>query len=180
VPSRWVRSWKVPAPLEWAAAMAWRLLLVAIFAYLAARSLVRLRLVVLSLLASLLLISLLGSPVEWLRPRGWPSLVATWTVLAAALVVLARLRRVNYRVGPQLGDSLDRIHGWPVHGPPHLSDRQLGDLTRRLEQELAANRSAIVSRVVSTTALVLQLVGPDLLHLGVQSQVWIAAAPGRP
>jgi hypothetical protein len=93
VPSRWVRSWKVPAPLEWAAAMAWRLLLVAIFAYLAARSLVRLRLVVLSLLASLLLISLLGSPVEWLRPRGWPSLVATWTVLAAALVVLARLRR---------------------------------------------------------------------------------------
>jgi hypothetical protein len=70
------------------------------------------------------------------------------------------------RVVPQLGDltvhagdSLDRIRGWLVNEPLHLSDRQPGDLTRRLEQELAAHRAAIVSWVVSTTALLLQLIG---------------------
>jgi predicted PurR-regulated permease PerM len=111
----------VPPPLEWAAAMAWRLLLVAIVAYLAARLLARLRLVVVPLLAALLLTSLLGPPVEWLRRRGWPSLAATWTVLAAALLVLAGvLFLVTSRVVPQLGDltvhlgdSLDRsAAGW--------------------------------------------------------------------
>jgi putative heme transporter len=171
VPSRRTRSFKVPALLEWAAAMAWRLLLVAIVAYLAARLLAHLRLVVLPLLAALLLTSLLGPPVAWLRRRGWSSLVATWTVLAAALGVLAAVMfLVSYRIAPQLGDltthlgdSLDRIRGWLVHGPLHLSDRQLGDLTRRLQQELTANRTAIVSRVVSTTALLLQFVGGAIL-----------------
>ena len=160
----------MPAPLEWAAAMAWRLLLVATVAYLAARLLARLRLVVVPLLAALLLTSLLGPPVEWLRRRGWPSLAATWTVLAAALLVLAGvLFLVTSRVVPQLGDltvhlgdSLDRIRGWLVHGPLHLSDRQVGDLTRRLEQELAAHRAVIVSRVVSTTALLLERIGDPL------------------
>jgi predicted PurR-regulated permease PerM len=85
--------------------MAWRLLLVAIFAYLAARLLARLRLVVLPPLAALLLTSLLGPPLEWLRRRGWPSLAATWTVLAAALLVPAAvLFLVVSRVVPQLGD----------------------------------------------------------------------------
>jgi hypothetical protein len=41
VPTRRARSFKVPALLEWAAAMAWRLLLVAIVAYLAVRLLAR-------------------------------------------------------------------------------------------------------------------------------------------
>jgi putative heme transporter len=171
VPSRRTRSFRIPALLEWAAAMAWRLLLVAIVAYLAARLLAHLRLVVLPLLAALLLTSLLGPPVAWLRRRGWSSLAATWTVLAAALGVLAAVMfLVSYRIAPQLGDltthlgdSLDRIRGWLVHGPLHLSDRQLGDLTRRLQQELTANRTAIVSRVVSTTALLLQFVGGAIL-----------------
>jgi putative heme transporter len=187
----------VPPPLEWAAAMAWRLLLVAIVAYLAARLLARLRLVVVPMLAALLLTSLLGPPVEWLRRRGWPSLAATWTVLAAALLVLAGvLFLVTSRVVPQLGDltvhlgdSLDRIRGWLVHGPLHLSDRQLGDLTRRLEQELAAHRAAIVSRVVSTTALLLELAGGAILTFlltffllkdGPWMEAWLLERIGEP
>jgi Tn3 transposase DDE domain-containing protein/AI-2E family transporter len=106
--------------------------------------------VVLPLLAALLLTSLLEPPVEWLRRRSWSSLAATWTVLAAALLLLAAVVfLVVSRVVPQLGDltvhvgdSLDRIRGWLVNGPLHLSDRQLGDLTRRLEQELAVHWAA--------------------------------------
>ena len=56
---------------------AWRRLLLGTVAYLAARLLARLSLVVLPRLAALLLTSLLGPPVAWLRRRGWPSAAAT-------------------------------------------------------------------------------------------------------
>jgi predicted PurR-regulated permease PerM len=131
-----------------------------------------------------------------LRRRGWPSLAATWTVLAAALLVPAAvLFLVVSRVVPQLGDltvhvgdSLDRIRGWLVNEPLHLSDRQLGDLTRRLEQELAPHRAAIVSRVVSTTALLLQLIGGAILTVlltfflkdGPWMEAWLLERIGDP
>ena len=131
MPGQPVRRLRVPVLLDWGAALAWRLLLLGTVAYLAARLLARLSLVVLPLLAALLLTSLLGPPWAWLRRRGWPSAAATWAVLVAALLVLAAtIFVVASRVAPQLadlagrvGDSLDQVRGWLVHGPLHLSHR---------------------------------------------------------
>jgi putative heme transporter len=167
MPGQPVRRLRVPVLLDWGAALAWRLLLLGTVAYLAALLLARLSLVVLPLLAAPLLTSLLGPPVAWLRRRGWPSAPATWAVLVAALLVLAAtIFVVASRVAPQLGDlagqvgdSLDQVRGWLVHGPLHLSHRQLDDLTRGLERELASHRSAIVTQAVSTAALALELAG---------------------
>jgi hypothetical protein len=89
-----------------------------------------------------------------------------------------------------VGDSLDQIpNPWAAgQRPLHLSDRQLGDLTRRLEQELAAHRAAIVSRVVSTTALLLQLIGGAILTVlltfflkdGPWMEAWLLKRIGDP
>lgn len=81
----------IPQWLERSTAWAWRLLVLAAAAVVVALLLARVRVVVVSVLVALLVAGMLGPPAARLRRHNWPSLLATWTVLLTAAVVIGGL-----------------------------------------------------------------------------------------
>jgi predicted PurR-regulated permease PerM len=151
----------------------WRLLLLAVAAYLLAQLLTRLRFVVLPVVGALLIVTLLLPPAQWLKRRGWPAAAAAFTVLLGGLLAVAAvLYFIASRVAGQFGslagqvsESVDQIHHWLVNGPLHLSDQQLGDLLQRIQDTLSSRQGLIVSRALSTTGLALEVLGAAILTL---------------
>jgi putative heme transporter len=94
------------APLWPAGRIALNLILIAGAVALAGWLVVELRLVVVPLLVALLAATLLAPPVEWLRSRGWPSVIATLTVM---LAVAAALTGISFLIGPALVEQLDEL-----------------------------------------------------------------------
>ncbi|HMC05527.1 MAG TPA: hypothetical protein VKJ83_08655, partial [Actinomycetota bacterium] len=75
---------RVPHGLEYAAQLAWRLLVTAAAIALVGFVAYRLRTVVVAAAAALLLTSVLAPAAGWLRAHRWPPLLATWAVFLAA------------------------------------------------------------------------------------------------
>src|SRR5690554_1853555 len=77
----------VPQWLRDSAAVAWRLLVVGAAIYFGWQLLRHVSVVVLSAIIGLFPAALLWGPVQALKRRGWRPLLATWTVLLAALLL---------------------------------------------------------------------------------------------
>jgi predicted PurR-regulated permease PerM len=162
----------VPPWLARSAALSWRLLLVAAAVAVVA-VLVYLRLVVLPVVVALFLTTLLAPPVRWLRARGWAALAATWTVIAAALLLTVGVVAVLApQVGPQfgtlgdqVGEGLDDVQRWLREGPLHFSESQLSDLLTRARQEAQANSAGLTRGVLTGAALAVEVVTGALLSL---------------
>ncbi|MEA2503248.1 MAG: hypothetical protein QOG36_291, partial [Actinomycetota bacterium] len=75
---------RVPHGLEYAAQVAWRLLVTAAAIALVGFVAYRLRTIVVAGAVALLLTSVLAPAAGWLRAHRWPPLLATWAVLLAA------------------------------------------------------------------------------------------------
>lgn len=82
-------SARVPAPVRTAAAWTWRLLVLGVGVALLVYAIVKLLLVVLPVIGAVLLATVLQPLVARLVRRGWPALLATWTVLLGAVLLLA-------------------------------------------------------------------------------------------
>ncbi len=167
------RTVEVPTWLARSAAVSWRLLVVAAAVAVVAAVLVYLRLVVLPVVVALFLATLLVPPVHWLRGRGWPSLAATWTVIVAALLLVAGLAALLApQIGPQFGTlrgqvatGLDDVQRWLRDGPLHFSESQLSELLTRARQEVQANSANLTRGVLSGATLALEVLTGALLSL---------------
>lgn len=163
----------VPPWLARSAAVSWRLLVVAAVVAVVGFILVYLRLVVLPVVVALFLSTLLAPPVGWLRARGWPPLAATWTVIAAAVLLAAGLGALLApQIGPQvgtlrtqIGQGLDDVQRWLREGPLHFSENQLSDLITRARREVQANSAGLTRGVLSGAARALEVVTGALLSL---------------
>ena len=177
--------------------MVWRLLLLAVAGYLLAQLLARLRFVVLPVVAALLVLTLLLPPAAWLKRHGWPAAAAAFTVLLGGLLVVAAvLYLIVSRVALQfaslasrVSESVDEIREWLVNGPLHLSDQQLADLVRRVQDSLSSRQGLILSQVLSTTTLALEILGAAILTLlltffflkdGEWMQAWLLGQVDKP
>ncbi|HZD03069.1 MAG TPA: AI-2E family transporter [Actinomycetes bacterium] len=163
----------VPPWLARSAAVSWRLLVVAGAVAVVAAALVYLRLVVLPVVVALFLATLLAPPVRWLRAHGWPPLAATWTVIAAALLLAVGLGAVLApQIGPQfgtlrdqVGEGLDDVQRWLREGPLHFSESQLSELLARARQEVQANSAGLTRGVLTGATLAVEVVTGALLSL---------------
>ena len=162
-----------PRGLEWAVGASWRLIVVTAACIALVLGLVKLRIVVVPVFVALIAVTVLESPVRWLRRRRWSPLLATLTVFVgvAALLVGAVLL-----VGPSLGDQfaqvgsdLDRgvadVERWLVDGPLGLTPEQIERYVGTVVDYARTNSKSISTGVVAGTALALEAVAGALLAL---------------
>jgi putative heme transporter len=160
----------VPRVLQVAAALGWRLLVVAalyvlgiIASYLAA--------VVVPVAIALLLAALLSPAVHRLQTSGAPRGVATALVMVGGLaalggvltfVVITFIRGVP-ALATQLATSVNTIVGWLTTGPLKLSTEQLSGVQAQVLATLSANQSAITAGALTTATTIGEIVTETLL-----------------
>ena len=148
----------VPRGLRVAAAWTWRLLLL-IVALVAALWLVgKLQVVVVPLIIAILLSALLSPAVAWLRQARLPRSLSTAVVMIAGI---AAVSGVLYLVisqfisgGPELarqaGDGLKQIQDWTRNGPLHLTQDQLNNLGKEVQEWFGTNQGTLTTGALST------------------------------
>ena len=123
----------VPAWLETATAVAWRVLVVAAAFFFVVVALSRLTVVIVPLIGALFVSAILVPPARWLRRHGWPPLLATWAAFLAAAAIVAGIGawlvpRVADQWDPlrqSLAQNVDDTRDWLIDGPLHLSRSQV-------------------------------------------------------
>jgi putative heme transporter len=163
----------VPRSLRVAAALSWRVLIVAAAVLLVAVVLIQLRLAVLPVIVALLLATVLLPPLRALRRRGWPALLATWTVILGAVVVLAavvalvsqgfisELDTLDARVDEGIGE----VQQWLTDGPLQLPENALDDAVDRGRAFVSENGGVLVGGLTSGARLAAELVAGLLLAI---------------
>jgi len=161
----------VPRGLRVAAALGWRLLVVAGALWVLGQVIAYLSGIFIPVAVALLLAALLSPAVQQLRRWHVPGGLATAVVLVGGLVALAVLLTFVVRtvIGglPQLGASLTQsiaeLTGWLANGPLHISSDQLGAAQQQLFKTLQENQANITAATLTTAATVGELLTEFLL-----------------
>jgi predicted PurR-regulated permease PerM len=123
----------VPAWLDRAAAIAWRLLVVVAAVLFILLVISKVLVVVVPVVVAVFLSTVLIPPARWLRRRGWPPALATGAVFLLALLVLAAIVALlapnvaheGTSVRNSTNGGIDRVQNWLVRGPFHLSRKDV-------------------------------------------------------
>ncbi|MDQ1565566.1 MAG: hypothetical protein QOF96_446 [Actinomycetota bacterium] len=140
----------VPAWLETATAVAWRVLVVAAAFLAGVIVLSRVTVVVVPVIGALFVSAVLVPPARWLRRHGWPPLLATWgSFLAAAAIVVGIGFWLVPRVADQwdplrqsLAQNVDDTRNWLIDGPLHLSKSQVDRYANEAKELITGNKVA--------------------------------------
>jgi putative heme transporter len=160
--------------VRWAAAYAWRLLLIAALAYGALWLLGQLLLVAIPIAVALLLSRALMGPTTWLERRGLPpALAATVAVVGFILVISALIGTVGASVatefdelGPTLSQGIDDIETWLVEDSPFDLDRErLDELRSQAGDRLTSIASSASGSFASSAVIAFEIVAGGLLAL---------------
>lgn len=164
---------EVPYSLRVAAALSWRLLVVAgalaVFTYL----IIQLSTVVIPVAVALLLSALLVPAVDALCRRGVPRGLSAAVVLVAGIAVVGGVLTFVVRafiaglpdLQNQVGQSITTIKGWLVTGPFNVSKSELDSVLDSLTRTVSENRQQITSGAMSTVTGVGHFVTGVLLVL---------------
>jgi predicted PurR-regulated permease PerM len=163
----------IPDPVRIAAALSWRLLVIAGALYVIGTVVTDLAAVVVPVAIAVLLATLLAPAVGQLVRRGVPRAAATAVVLIAGLVLLGGLLTfvvITFIDGvpalaTQLAGTINTITTWLATGPLHLSAHQLQGVRTSLLQALNANQSSLTAGALTTAANVGETLSQVLLVL---------------
>lgn len=158
---------------ERAAGLSWRFLLIAAATWVVLWLLVRLRVVVLPVIAALFITALLGPLAHRLRRRGVPNLVATWLVMVGMLLLFVG---VFAAIAPSVGDELDDVGASAREGfedvldylaesPLKLSRNEVNRYFDQAVDQISANREKITAGVVSGATKAVEFVTQLFLTL---------------
>jgi predicted PurR-regulated permease PerM len=148
---------EVPRWLQTAAAWSWRLLLLAIVLYVAARVAALLYLVVVPCAAAILLTALLQPLTARLRRAGLGPLSATWCTLLLAIgllagavaLVTARVRAEYPNLVNQVKHTTAQVQSW-LSGPPfHVHTGNLQKLSDNIVKFISQHKSLVEGTVVT-------------------------------
>ncbi len=155
----------VPGWLAFAAALAWRFLMLAGATFVVLVVFGRLRVVLVPIAAALLIAAILAPPKQWLGRHGlrpFPATVLTF-VVAVGLVALA----IAYLVpavasqATQLGHALDssvtQIQQWLVDGPLHLSPSDVDQYVTTLRSEFTSNSGGIIHGALNSATIAIEV-----------------------
>jgi predicted PurR-regulated permease PerM len=160
--------------VRWAAAYAWRLLLIAALAYGTLWLVGQLLLVVLPIAVALLLTRALLGPATWLERRGLPpAFAATVTVLGFILVISGLISTVGASVatefselGPTLSEGIDDIETWLIEDSPFDVDAQrLDELRTQAGDRLGSVASSASGSFASGAVIAFEIVTGAFLSL---------------
>ncbi|HLJ07361.1 MAG TPA: AI-2E family transporter [Acidimicrobiia bacterium] len=140
----------VPAWLETATAIAWRVVAVVAAGFLIVLALSRLTVVVVPVIGALFVSAILVPPARWLRRRGCPALLATWAVFLSAVAIVVGIGawlvpRVADQWDPlrqSLAQNVDDTRNWLIDGPLHLSPSQVDRYASEAKDIIAGNRGS--------------------------------------
>ncbi|GAB2739563.1 AI-2E family transporter [Salinifilum aidingensis] len=149
---------ELPRPLRIAAALCWRLLVIAGAVYVLARVLSSLYVVVIPVAIALLLAALLEPLVSLLnraripRPLGTAiALVAGVSAVGGVLTFVINQFIVGFGdLQAQVLRSLATLRAWVTTGPLHLNQRQIDDLVQQARIWLENNQEWLTSGALST------------------------------
>lgn len=107
---------------------------------------------------ALIVSTVLGPPVAWLRSKGWPSGLAAATVVLGFLsVVVGIIAVLTPQVAGQAGevasgasDGLGKVRDWLTGEPLNLSEGQITAAISAVQDKLQSSASEISSGVFST------------------------------
>lgn len=158
---------------ERAAGFSWRFLLIAAAGSVILWLLVRLRLVVLPVIAALFVTALLGPLAHRLRDKGLPNLLATWIVILGSLLLLVGIFAA---IAPSVGDELDDVAESARQGfedvlnflassPLELSRQDLERYLDEAVQQISQNREKITAGLLVGATKAVEFVTQLLLTL---------------
>jgi predicted PurR-regulated permease PerM len=155
----------VPRWLQTAAAWSWRLLLLAIVLYVAARVAARLYLVVVPCAAAILLTALLQPLTARLRRAGLGPLRATWCTLllfigllaGAVVLVTARVRAEYPNLVEQVKHTTAQVQSWLAGPPFHLRTGNLQKLSNSVVKYISQHKSLVEGTVVTGGRIVAEI-----------------------
>jgi putative heme transporter len=132
----------------------------------------RILVVVVPVVVALFISTVLIPPSRWLRQRGWPPALATWTVFLLAILVLGV---IGATLAPNVAhdskalqnsttSGVDRVQNWLVTGPFHLSRKDVkkdfknfGDSFKTNAGGVAVREAPLVGEIVTGVLLSLVL-----------------------
>lgn len=160
-------------PLDQAASFAGKSLVVAAGVAVVVIALARLRLLVLPMIVAVLLATVLVPPVRWLQRKGFPRLLATWTVLAGVVAVIVGLVagvapsvvEEFSGLGPTVEEGVLQVERWLVEGPLDLSAAEIDRYTDQVVDQLRASGSSLASGLLAGAVVVTEVIAGFLLIL---------------
>ena len=158
------RAETVPRWLQTAAAWSWRLLLLAIVLYIAARVAALLYIVVVPCAAAILLTALLQPLAGRLRRNGMSPILATWCALLLAIVALAgaawlvtdRVHAEYPSLVAQFKHTTEQVQAWLAGPPFHLHTGSLQSFSNDVVKYLSQHKSAVEGTVVTGSRIVVE------------------------
>ncbi|MFH9421406.1 AI-2E family transporter [Streptomyces sp. NPDC017529] len=163
----------VPWGVRVAAEASWRLLVLAGTIWVLAKAITSIQLVVLAFVAALLITALLQPTVAWLKRRGLPRGLATALTFIAGFVVMGL---VGWFVVWQVQDNIDSVSsriqegitelkGWLLKSPFHVTEDQINNIAKNLQEAVGANTEAITSAGLEGVTVVLEVLTGILLAM---------------
>ena len=161
----------VPRWLQTGAAWSWRLLLLAIAAYIVARVAAVLYIVVVPCAAAILLTALLQPLAGRMRRAGLGPLGATWCTLLLAVAALAgavflvtsRVRAEYPTLVTQFKHTTADIQSWLAGPPFHLRTGSLQTLSNDVVKYLSQHKSLVEGTVVTGSRIVVEILAGVVL-----------------
>jgi len=163
----------VPRSLRVAAALSWRVLVVAAAVALLALVLARMRLVVLPVFAALVLATVLVPVADRLQRRGLPRSLATLAaLLGAALLLVGVAAALAPAAIGELDDvdlsvqgGLEEVEDWLRDGPLGLSETRVDELVDRAQEELRTRSGTIAGGALGGAVVAVEVIAGALLTL---------------
>jgi len=163
----------VPPGIRAAAAWAWRIIAIALAAYVVLIIIGRLRVVFIPLAIALLLSALLQPLAAALAKRGVrPALATAITLLSGVIGIglLVWLVEEQFRNGlgdltTQINGGIDKVQNWLINGPLGLSQQQLNDYVESARNSLTQNRSRLTSGALGAASTAGEVITGLLLTL---------------
>jgi putative heme transporter len=163
----------VPGQLRLAAAIAWRVLVVAAALALIAIVISRIRLVVLPVAFAIFVAAALSQPVARMRRARVPAwaasalaLVTTVLVIAAIAAAIAPSVAEQFDdVGPNVREGTAQVTDWLLEGPLDLSRAELDTYRERGERELRDHYGQIAGGVIGGAFIVVEVIAGLFLTL---------------
>jgi predicted PurR-regulated permease PerM len=163
----------VPHQLRLAAAISWRVLVVAAGLALVAIVLSKIRIVILPVAFALFVASALSWPVERMRGARIPAGIAAALALVGSLAIIAGVGALIAPsvagefgdVGPTVREGSDEVTNWLLEGPLDLSRKDIAQYRERGEDELRSRSGDIAGGLIGGAYLAVEIVAGLLLTL---------------
>ncbi|MGH2698950.1 MAG: AI-2E family transporter [Actinomycetota bacterium] len=161
----------VPEPLQRAGLWSAYFLLTVAALLVVLYLIVRLKIIFIPVFVALLITTLLSPLVARLRSRGWRPLVATWTVLLGAILLLAGVIALLVpqftgqfdEMKQSATEGFDDIVTWLGEGPLRIEEQELERFQEQATEQIQQNSDQITEGVVSGVTATFEFVAGILL-----------------